>query len=308
MRTSRCLTTATTGSPIRRASPLSRTRRLGCAPPVPAPVLGLRCPTNYWKGAEVDSRIDYAHSHPLTALANELRIERRSIENRPYYVLRLLLALLPFTAIALVGPLIVSRDLALTVASALLGVQLAGPYARWSAGVIRLLRNARHERRHPVGLLGSETRSRLGRRTISMRISFIPAQGGLRIKSPTTKGMSHVRARLIFRSRLEPSWRRYFLDFDARLIVEGIPLDPVAVIRANYNETWWIRGVIRKWYKRGAIRTLKRVGRTLLQVTLKDEADAPARTLAQQLRIPYPPGVKRRERVWRRATRGPSGS
>jgi hypothetical protein len=185
----------------------------------------LRFPT-IGREPEVDSRIDYAHSHPLTALANELRIERRTIENRPYCVLRFLLALLPFTAIALVGPLVVSRDLALTVASALLGVQLAGPYARWSAGVIRLLRNARDERRHPVGLLGTKTRSRLDRRVISMRISFIRVEGGFLIKSPTTKGMSHVRARLVFRSRLEPSWRRYFLDYDARLITEGIPLGP----------------------------------------------------------------------------------
>lgn len=250
------------------------------------------------------------YEHPVDVLARELHLKRRSDGDRPHTLLRVLLFALPFTVAYTLGPLVMPKDLALTVGSALLGVQLARPYTRWSNAFVRFFDMAREEHQHPVRF-ATEMFAQYGlhNRTIRTQLHFTPEFNkagepvGLRVHDIGKVGANRTVARAWFRLRLEPAWRRYFVDLDPREISLDGPQGGHRVVTqcsdlvAQFPMRWRHKGWTGRCYYVLGVFTLWALGRNLREVAVRPNADASVITIARQLGVPYLSSESRWNRI-----------
>ena len=222
--------------------------------------------------------------------------------------MRLLLFVLPFVLLWLVGPRLIPRDVALTIASAMLGVQLVGPYSGWTKRVVAVFADARSQHRHPLEYVADAAKFRLtADRVILLTTAYEPVRmpdGTVihRDRSSQRPGRNRFLTRLWVRASLERSWNRHFRDI-VRMYVPGIPYGPAAVDLGTLpqDSPWSSMGIVRAWHRVRASRTLEKLGAALLETTLQAQADLPARNLATELRLPYDLNIGRVRRPWRTA-------
>lgn len=245
------------------------------------------------------------YEHPMKALAEELFIDRRSNENNPHYVLRFSLFLLPSLALFLIAPFVLPRDIALTIASATLGVQLAVPYRSLSDRFVGHLNAAREQRLSPTQYVRVMSVGRWGPRR--SRIEFVvhdQATRSVGMRTTEISGAALLRHTIRYRLMMEPAWRRYFWDMDGRLINQDGSMTRAADIRAEYDRSRWMVLPVRVWFYVRAGLTLEKVGSMLLRVSLDPDGDLSARTLATQLGLSYDPRLgwwsrtRRQIRIW----------
>ena len=240
------------------------------------------------------------YEHPVDALARELQLERRTHANRPHTRLKVLLFALPFALACTLGPLLLPRDVALTVGSALLGVQLAGPYTRWSRAIVRHFDMARSSYQHPVTFTREATaqllfHNRVHRTQVNLTPQFNDSGEtvGYSIRDVGAVGSNRTVARVWFRLKLEPAWRRYFVDLDGRVVFQDSSQDgrrgvtQCSDLVAEYPMRWRHKGWTGRCYFVLGVLTLNALGRKLRLITLSPDADASVITLSRQLGVPY---------------------
>jgi hypothetical protein len=249
-----------------------------------------------------DGELPYKYEHPMTVLLKSLGLEPRTPRNHPHYFLRLVTFVAPSMLIFGVGQFLVARDLATTVAGALLGVQLAGPYRVARQVFLRNLRQAQ-ESHLPLSSWFRYRSGHLARGLVAVanRINYVPVSddpsspdASFRVVQQTK--VLRVRTVLVMRlraRRLERLWKRHFLDV-MRWVMPDHAVEPAAELRADDPDAWpWpLRNrIIAGMSRRRAGRVLRRTGRLLRRadlLTKQPAPDAPARCLAEALDIHYP--------------------
>lgn len=242
------------------------------------------------------SKIPMRHQNPINVLLQRCRLEPRRPSNKPHYTLRLVTFLAPSVLIFIFGQLVVQRDMALTVAGSLLGVQLAGPYKKAREQFLSFVEASR-----ALGLpLTVWARMRLrafvfGQSVLHFELSFTGKDGGILVDGQVSSLSRNAIRRLRFRTRrVERSWARHFYTNVSRILLSSEPPGPATYVKRMDSELpWFLRNRVgRSWRRRRSARVLSQVGKLLRRTAMLSPGydctpDESARHLAAQLGLPY---------------------
>ena len=177
-------------------------------------------------------------ANPMWAVLGYLRLTPIDRTNRPFWRLKFAAYVSPAIIVAGLGPLVLPRDVALTIAGAYLGVQFADPYRK---GIRRLAAILNEENERATSRISIRSiANRIGRGGLDIGISAAHRNAGVQI------GVDRIRARW-----LEHRWNKIVINVAGYWEAEA----PMSFSRRTSRPLSKIRLA---WLGRAQIRLLER--------------------------------------------------